>query len=89
MALAAVGSDELDNIAVAVAAQAVHPDLRLVLRAGEREALAETRSLFPLGITRDVTVLSATYVSARLLGISAHGIVPPDFGPIWRHPRRG
>ncbi len=32
-ALAAVGSDDLDNVAVAVAAQAVAPDVRVVLRA--------------------------------------------------------
>ncbi len=89
LALAAVGSDELDNIAVAVAAQAVHPDLRLVLRAGEQEALAETRSLFPLGITRDVTVLSATYVSARLLGISAHGIVSSGLRTYLETPEAG
>lgn len=53
-ALAAVGSDELDNIAVAVAASAVSPCTPVVLRAGEQEAIAETRSLLPFGVTRDV-----------------------------------
>ncbi|MFE1774396.1 NAD-binding protein [Streptomyces sp. NPDC059008] len=65
-ALAAVGSDELDNIAVAVAAHAVAPDVRVVLRAGEDEASAETRSLLPLGLTRDIVRTSAAYVTAHL-----------------------
>jgi voltage-gated potassium channel Kch len=49
IALAAVGSDDRDNIAVSLAAQGIAPGLRLVLRAGEREVLAETGSLLPLG----------------------------------------
>ncbi|MFI0714596.1 NAD-binding protein [Streptomyces inhibens] len=65
-ALAAVGSHELDNIAVAVAAHGVAPDIRVVLRAGEDEAIAETRSLLPLGLTRDITRTSAAYVTAHL-----------------------
>ncbi|MEV0371213.1 NAD-binding protein [Streptomyces sp. NPDC050636] len=67
-ALAAVGSHELDNIAVAVAAHGVAPDIRVVLRAGEDEAIAETRSLLPLGLTRDITRTSAAYVTAHLTG---------------------
>lgn len=73
LALAAVGSDDLDNIAVSVAAQALSPGLRLVLRAGEQEAIAETRSLLRLGIIRDVTSLSATYVVAKLIGLQPQG----------------
>lgn len=65
-ALAAVGSHELDNIAVAVAAQAVAPDVRVVLRAYEDEAIAETRSLLPLGLTRDIIRTSAAHVTATL-----------------------
>lgn len=77
-ALAAVGSDDLDNIAVAVAAHGVAPGTRVVLRAGEHEAIAETRSLLPLGTTRDVTCLSATYVVARLVGVAATTVVGWD-----------
>ncbi|WP_411136502.1 NAD-binding protein [Streptomyces sp. C10] len=65
-ALAAVGSHELDNIAVAVAAHGVAPDVRVVLRAGEDEAIAETRSLLPLGLTRDINRTSAAFVTAHL-----------------------
>ncbi|MEW9517924.1 NAD-binding protein [Streptomyces tubercidicus] len=65
-ALAAVGSHELDNIAVAVAAHGVAPDVRVVLRAGEDEASAETRALLPLGLTRDIVRTSAAFVTAQL-----------------------
>lgn len=65
-ALAAVGSHELDNIAVAVAAHGVAPDVRVVLRAGEDEATAETRALLPLGLTRDIVRTSAAFVTAQL-----------------------
>lgn len=74
-ALAAVGSDDLDNITVAIAAQGVSRDTRVVLRAGEHEAIAETRSLLPLGTIRDVTSLSAAYVLARLRGVPATGVI--------------
>jgi Trk K+ transport system NAD-binding subunit len=62
LALAAVGSDENDNIAVAIAANAIAPGTRVVLRAGEQEAIAETRSLLPLGVTRDVWSIAAAHV---------------------------
>ncbi|MEU9119901.1 NAD-binding protein [Streptomyces sp. NPDC048506] len=73
-ALAAVGSHELDNVAVAVAAHGVAPDVRVVLRAGEDEAIAETRSLLPLGLTRDITRTSAAYVAAQLTARGADGV---------------
>ena len=72
-AIAAVGSDDLENIAVALAAHAVAPETRIVLRAGEHEAIAETRSLLPLGVVRDVNRLAAAYVLARLLREPATG----------------
>jgi hypothetical protein len=75
LGLAAVGSDDLDNIAVAVAAAAVSPRTRVVVRAGEHEAIAETRSLLPLGVIRDVTEMAATFVVAVLLGRNVRGAV--------------
>ena len=74
-ALAAVGSDDLDNISVAVAAAAISPSKRVVLRAGEHEAIAETRSLLPIGVIRDVTEIAATFVVARMLGRQVEGVV--------------
>ncbi|MER5968669.1 NAD-binding protein [Streptomyces sp. NPDC002055] len=67
-ALAAVASDDLDNIAVSVAALAVAPDLRIVIRAGDHEAIAETRSLFRIGLVHDLGGLSAAYTTASLYG---------------------
>jgi voltage-gated potassium channel Kch len=74
-ALAAVGSDDLDNIAVAVAATAISSSTRVVLRAGEQEAVAETRSLLPLGVIRDVTEIATAFVVAFLLGGKADRVV--------------
>jgi Trk K+ transport system NAD-binding subunit len=78
MAVAAVGSDDLDNVSVAVAASAVAPDTRVVLRAGEQEAIAETRSLLPLGLIRDVTELAAAFVVNELRGDSTARILAAD-----------
>jgi voltage-gated potassium channel Kch len=66
LALAAVGSDEYDNIAVAIAANAISPETRVVLRAGEQEAISETRSLLPLGVTRDVLGIAARSMSGAM-----------------------
>lgn len=88
-ALAAVGSDELGNLAVTVAAQGVAPRLRVVLRAGEQEAISETRSLLPLGIVRDVNSLSAAYVVARLLGILVDTVVTDGATPFLKVARAG
>ena len=51
-ALAAMGSEDLDNIEVAIAALALAPDLRVVLRAGDDDVITETRSLFRIGEVR-------------------------------------
>jgi Trk K+ transport system NAD-binding subunit len=74
-ALAAVASDDLDNIAVAVAAAAVAPLVAVVLRAGEHEAISETRSLLPLGETRDVTAIAAAFVVTHLWGHRPRAII--------------
>lgn len=67
-ALAAMGSQDQDNVEVAIIARALAPDLPIVLRAGEDEAIAETRSLFAVGEVRDVSALTAAAVS---LGLTA------------------
>lgn len=69
-ALAAVSSDGLENIAVAVAARAVAPEQRIVLRAGGDDVTAESRSLFRIGAVCDVTQIAGPFVAARLLGLS-------------------
>lgn len=68
IALAAVGSADLDNLAVAVAARGVDHHARVVIRTGEQDSVSESASLLPLGALCDVTELSAAYVIAHLFG---------------------
>lgn len=75
VALVAVGSEERDSIAVALAATAVAPGLRVVIRAGADDAIDETRSLFPIGPVVDVNGLTAAYVSRALLGDEPYAVV--------------
>jgi len=63
-----MGADELDNIEIAIAALAAAPDLRVVLRAGDDDVIAESRSLFRIGQVRDVSALTAHAVTLSLLG---------------------
>jgi TrkA-N domain len=65
-ALAAVTSDDVTNIAVAVASGAVAPDLDVVLRAGDDDLASETRFLFHIG-----TVLDANRVAGERLAALA------------------
>ena len=76
-AIAAVTSDDLVNIAVSVAALAVHPGVRVVLRAGDDDAVTETRALFPIGEVRDVNRIGAETFAAIALG-RPDAIVFPD-----------
>ncbi|MGZ4557594.1 MAG: potassium channel family protein [Mycobacteriaceae bacterium] len=67
-ALAAMGAEDLDNIEVAIAALALAPDLRVVLRAGDGDVITETRSLFKIGEVRNVSALTAFAVALGLVG---------------------
>lgn len=67
-ALAAVTSDDVTNISVAVAALAVRPDLRVVLRACEGAITEESQALFRIGVVRDVFAISAAGLAAAALG---------------------
>lgn len=71
-ALAAVTSDEVENIAVVGAALGIRDDLRVLLRAGRGEVTNETRSLFKLGIVRDVNRIGGTLLAAAALGSEAN-----------------
>jgi len=68
LGLAALGSDELDNVAIAITARAVAPDVRVVLRAGEDDVIAETTSLFRIGQVVDVSALMALSVALAVAG---------------------
>ena len=72
LALAAVTSDEIENIAAAVAGLAIRRNLRTVLRAGGGDVLDETRALFRIGAVRDVHRIGGTVLAAAALGSSAN-----------------
>ena len=71
-ALAAVTSDEIENIAAAVAGLAIRTNLRTVLRAGGGDVLDETRALFRIGAVRDVYRIGGTVLAAAALGSTAN-----------------
>jgi TrkA-N domain len=75
-ALASVTSDELENIAIAVAARGVRSDLHIALRAGGGEATDEIRSLFGIGVVRDVHRIAGTALAAIALGRDTHEAFP-------------
>ena len=70
-AVAAVTSDEIENIAAVVAALAMRANLRTVLRAGSGEVVDETRALFRIGAVRDVYLAGGTLLAAAALGSPA------------------
>jgi voltage-gated potassium channel Kch len=70
-ALAAVTSDEIENIAIVVSALSCREDLRTLLRAGRGEMTSETRSLLKLGVVRDVYRIGGTLIAAMALGSPA------------------
>ena len=67
-ALAALGSDDLDNVAVVISALALAPGVQTVLRAGEDPAVEETTSLFRIGRVADVSAMTAAWVCASVRG---------------------
>lgn len=66
-ALAAMGSEDLDNVEATIAARAVAPDVRIILRAGEGDVIKESQSLFRIGQVRDVSALTAVAVTRAVL----------------------
>ncbi|CAM02687.1 TrkA family protein [Saccharopolyspora erythraea NRRL 2338] len=70
-AIVAVSSDVLENIAVAVAARAVAPDQRIVLRAGgDDDVTSESQSLFRIGTACDVNLIGGSFIAATALGLA-------------------
>jgi voltage-gated potassium channel Kch len=75
VALVAAGSDERDNIAVAISARAVADELRVVIRAGADDAIDETTSLFHIGSVVDVNGLTAAFVVESMLRAAPYAVV--------------
>lgn len=80
LALVAAGSEERDNIAVAVSAVAVNDQVPIVLRAGSDDAIDETRSLFRIGPVVDVNGLTAAFVTTALLQRTPYAVVDTGDG---------
>ena len=74
-AVAAVTSDDLENISVAMTARGIHPEIRTVLRVGDGNVANETRSLLALGLVRDVHRLAASLLAVKILGGDAESVV--------------
>jgi Trk K+ transport system NAD-binding subunit len=74
-ALAAVTADDLENVSIAMAALSVRPDLRVVLRVGDGRLANETRSLFRVGLVRDVHRIAAAMIAAQATGSSAARVI--------------
>lgn len=85
-AVAAVTSDDLENISVAMTARGIEPDIRTVLRVGDGNIANETRSLLALGLVRDVNRLAATFLAAKILGEDAESVVCIDDSAHLRFP---
>jgi voltage-gated potassium channel Kch len=75
IALVAAGSDERDNIAVAISARAVADELRVVIRAGADDAIDETTSLFHIGSVVDVNGLTAAFVVESMMRAAPYAVV--------------
>ncbi len=75
LALAAVTDDDLQNISIAMAARAVNPNMRIVVRAGDGRLANETRSLFRIGVVRDVHRIAAAMLAAQATGSAANLVV--------------
>jgi len=80
IALVAAGSEERDNIAVAVAAVTISDTVPIVLRAGSDDAIDETRSLFRIGPVVDVNGLTAAFVTTALLQRTPYAVIDPGDG---------
>jgi Trk K+ transport system NAD-binding subunit len=74
-AVAAVTSDDLENISVAMTARGIHQEIRTVLRVGDGDVANETRSLLALGLVRDVHRLAAALLAAQIIGGAAETVV--------------
>jgi len=74
-AVAAVTSDDLENISVAMTARGIEDDIRVVLRVGDGDVANETRSLLALGLIRDVHRIAAVLIASMTLGDEAESVV--------------
>lgn len=78
LAVAAVTDDDLANLSIAMTARSQREDVRVVLRVGDGRLANETRSLFKVGIVRDVHRIAAGLIAAQATGSSAQRVICRD-----------
>jgi Trk K+ transport system NAD-binding subunit len=78
VALVAAGSEERDNIAVSISAQAVSEEVTVVIRAGADDAIDETRSLFRIGSVVDVNGLTSVFVVESVMEAAPFAVIAAD-----------
>lgn len=78
--LLAMGSNEQDNIGVAVAARSMSKEIPIIIRAGNNDAIAETKSLFSIGTVSDINGMTAIYVQESLINETPIIVAPEEFG---------
>lgn len=78
LAIVTAGSHERDNITIAIAAQAINDNLRVIIRAGADDAIAETRSLFHIGSVIDVNGLTAEFVAEAMTSERPYSVIASD-----------
>ena len=74
--LAAVTSDEVENIAVSVAARGINDSLNITLRAGDGDQSSEIEALFQLGVVRDIYRIAGSTLAAVALGFDVRAGFP-------------
>ena len=77
-AVAAVTDNDVENLAIGMAALSLEEDARVVLRVGDGGLANETRSLFKLGLVRDVHRVAAALIAAQAMGSEAEAVVCHD-----------
>lgn len=75
LALAAVTDNDLENLSIGLSALSLQDDLRVVLRVGDGRLANETRSLFEIGIVRDVHRIAAGLIAAQAMGSEASSVI--------------
>ena len=78
LALTAVTDDDLANLSIGMSARSLEDDMRVVLRVGDGRLANETRSLFKIGLVRDVHRIAAALIAAQATGSQASSVICRD-----------
>lgn len=82
-AVAAVTSDPVENVSIAVTARAAAPDGRIVLRAGGlNDVVDECRSLFRIGAVCDVQAIISAQLACHVVGVLPDTVFTSSTGTV-------